>query len=241
MPKTYKAELEIIGYTFDELSMPIKQCLYENDYENIAEQVEFNCFEEDFREQLITDYGADSSTLEVLYDVSYSQGSGACFTGELDVDTVISKLGDDWSTTIDKIKAGTLIIDSINIVRCGPSNFYCHSNTCMVEIEYSYNEELESDPETTISALETLLIKELRDRLDSFHTQLESYFEEATSFDAYCDYPDEDAVYTADGKAVDREFIENAHVSDSYQMTLAFDASPEFWRKTAVSLVKYNK
>ena len=240
MPKTYKAELEIIGYKFDELSTPIKYCLYEDDYENIAMQVEFNCFEDDFREQLIADYGAVGSTLEVFYDVSYSQGAGACFTGELDVDTVISKLGKDWATTVAKIKDDTLIIDSIDVVRCGP-NFYCHSKTCTVEIDYVYNEELKEDHEKTISALETLLTEELRDRLDNFHTQLESYFEEATSFDAYCDYPDEDTVYTADGKVVDRAFIENAHASDGYQMPLEFDSAPEFWKKTSSNLVKYNK
>jgi len=239
MPKSYKAELELIGYTFDELSTSIKQCLYEDDYENIAMQVEFNEFEEGFREQLISGYGAESSTLKVFYDVSYSQGAGACFTGELDVVEVINKLDDRWSETLEKIKSGILAIDAISVIRCGQSNFYCHEKTCRVVIDYTYDDGDEEN-DSKIESLESFLTVEFRDQLVSFHTRLESYFEEATSFDAYCDYPDEDTVYTADGKVVDREFIKNAHASDGYQLPLDFDTEPTFWRKTFSSLVTYN-
>ena len=70
MPKTYKTE--VIGYTFSELSEEVKQKIYEND-DYFSESVDLSPIEDDFRTTLMECFGADPDTLEVAYDVSYSQ------------------------------------------------------------------------------------------------------------------------------------------------------------------------
>jgi len=233
MPKTYKTD--IIGYKFDELHESIQQCIYEHDYENFVDQVDFNELEEAFRKEFIADYGADA--VQVIYDVSYSQGSGACCTAELDVDTVLRKLSlpDEWASTLNEIKSGKLTIDSINVIRCGAANFYCHEKTCRVEIEYTYDDVVDRCDVSKIVDLEEMLNDEIRELLCDFHKQLEDYFEEATSFEAYCDHHDEEVIYTETGKIVDSVFIENAHVIEGYQLSLGFDEAPKFWRGSTSS------
>jgi hypothetical protein len=135
MPKTYRTE--IVGYEFEELSEDIKRNIYGND-EYFSHSVDFDPIERDFREMMIEHFGAMLGTLEVAYDVSYSQGSGACCIGELDVETVFENfVGSYFTKLLDLIKSGKVEIDTIKIERCGRWNHYNHEKTCQVEIEYT--------------------------------------------------------------------------------------------------------
>ena len=221
MPKTYKTE--IIGYTFSELSDEVKQKIYEND-NFFSEMVDFSPIEDTFRADLMECFGVDPDTLEVYYDVSYSQGSGACCVGELDVETVFEKrVGSYFTGILNLIESGQVVVDTIKIVRCGPSNYYNHENTCKVEIEY-VNDPTEVDAWDIEDAeeLEEMLTNAIREELSIFHRGLYDHYEESTSFEAYCEITEDHTVYTEDGKVVDPAFIKNASVFDGYQLKLDF-------------------
>lgn len=227
MPKTYKTE--IIGYKFNELSEEVKTRLYDEDHE-FSYTVDFEPVEEAFREMLSELYGADPETLEVYSDVSYSQGSGACCVGDLDVETVVeNRVGSYFTNLLNHIRAGSLDINTISIVRCGPSNFYCHENTCRVDIDYTFDtidvdEEQEETINEEMSELEEMLTNAIREELCTFYSKLQDYYEDATSFEAYCEtMENSDLVYTEAGQLVDPAFIRNADVYDGYQLKLDFE------------------
>ena len=222
MPKTYKTE--IIGYTFSELSEDVRQNIYAND-EHFSETVDFDPLVEDFREEISRRFGAHPESLQVAYDVSYSQGSGACCVGELDVETVFENfVGSYFTELLALIKSEKVEIDTIKIERCGPWNHYSHENTCQVEIEYTCdsNEVGDWDGEE-VTELEDMLTNAIREELCDLHSKLQEHYEESTSFEAYCDLEDGDTIYTEDGKVVDPAFIKHAHVYDGYQLKLDFD------------------
>ena len=231
MPKTYKTE--IIGYTFAELSEEVKQNIYEND-DYFLESVDLSPIEDDLRETLMSQYGADRDSLEVYYDVSYTQGSGACCVGELDVKTVFeNKVGSYFTKLLELIESGKVEIDAISIVRCGPSNFYNHENTCQVEIEYTYTCDSNKDDYwegEDITELEEMLTNSIREELCDFHSNLQDHYEDSTSFETYCcAVEDSDNVYTEEGKVVDPVLIQNSFIIDGYQLTLDFDSDdPDF-------------
>ena len=227
MPKTYKTE--IIGYKFNELSQEVKIRLYDEDWE-FSNMVDFIPLEEGFREMLSELYGADPETLEIYSDVSYSQGSGACCVGDLDVETVIeNRVGSYFTNLLNHIDAGSLDINSISIVRCGPSNFYCHENTCRVNIDYTFDtidvdEVQEKVISEEMSELEEMLTNAIREELCTFYSKLQDYYEDSTSFEAYCEaMNNSDAIYTEEGQVVDPVFIRNANVYDGYQLKLDFE------------------
>ncbi len=223
MPKTYRTE--IIGYTFEELSDETKQKVYDRDSDDFSHMVDFEPVEDSFRQTLVDLYGADPETLEVYYDVSYSQGSGACCVGELDVETVFeNRVGSYFAKLLGLINGGWVEIDSIRIVRCGPWNFYNHENTCRVDIHYTCDSNEVGDWEgEDITELEEMLTNAIREELCDFHSKLQDYYEESTSFETYCAVmSDSDVVYTEDGQAVDPAFIEHADVCNEYQLKLDF-------------------
>lgn len=239
MPKTYKTE--IIGYTFEELSESVKQRLHEND--DFESMIDYVPVEEGFRENLINSWGAEVDSLEVCYDVSYTQGAGACCVANLDINTVIDNLPREAYTSSnhrepldlhivsEKHRSGHLTIESIEIVRCGRSNFYNHENTCRVEIQYTYDQlENEYWAQEEITAIEEYLTVKIRDMLMSFHSDLQDYYEEASSFEVYCEVMNKNSeVYTESGKVVDPVFIQNSFIVDGYQLALGFDEiEPDF-------------
>lgn len=223
MPKTYKTE--IIGFSFDELSDEIKQKIYQEEYNEFSQMVDFEPIESWFRETLSNVYGLDLETLELYYDLSYSQGSGACCVGELDVETVFeNRVGSYFTKLRNLIESGKIEIDNISIVRCGPSNFYCHENTCCVEIEYASDPtQVDGWPVEEAEELEEMLTNAIREELCDFHSKLQDYYEEYTSFETFFHVTSESAVvYTEEGQVIDPSFISNAEVYDGYQLKLDF-------------------
>ena len=228
MPKTYRTE--IIGYTFSELNKDIKQDMYEKD-DYFSHSVDFEPIVECFSSELHKIFGVDLSTFEVYYDVSYSQGSGACCVGELDVDkTFANFVGTHFARLLGLINSGRVTIDKIRIVRCGPWNFYNHENTCRVDVHYSCDSNEVGDWEgEDITELEELLTNAIREELCDLHSKLQEYYEESTSFEAYCEYMnDSDTVFTEDGSVIDPVFIKDARVFDGYQMALEFDHATDY-------------
>jgi len=229
MPKTYKTE--IIGYTFEELNEAVQYSIYESDI-YFSNEVDLDPIEDDFKETISQLFGGID--IGVYYDISCTQGSGACCVADLDVDTMLNTHS-KFNATRNKIlrekhKNGDINIESIKVVRCGPSNFYSHEFTCCVEIEYTnYIEEVEAaeDIEEAITTIEEELTLRIRELLTDFHFQLDSFYEDATSFEAYCDIMSaaghNDVVYTHEGKVVDQVYIQNSFIIDGYQLQLGFD------------------
>ena len=126
MPKTYKTE--IIGYSFEELNEDIQNSIYENDncFEDMIDMLHI---EDDFKETIIQLFGGID--IGVYYDISCSQGSGACCVADLDVDTMLNMHAKfkfaEYQKAGSKHRNGDINIESIKVVRCGPSNFSCQS------------------------------------------------------------------------------------------------------------------
>ena len=228
MPKTYKTE--IIGYSFEELNEDIQNSIYEND-NCFEDMIDLGPIKDDFKETISQLFGGVD--IGVYYDISCTQGSGACCVADLDVDTILNMHAKfnfaEYQKVGSKHKNGDINIESIKVVRCGPSNFYSHEHTCCVEIEYTnYTEfsdvEAAEDIDEAITTIEAELTLQIRELLTDFHGSLESFYEDATSFESYCDImSNNDVVYTHEGKVVDPVFIKNSFIIDGYQLSLGFD------------------
>jgi len=231
MPKTYRTE--IIGYTFSELNEKVQKRLWEND-DYFGHEVDFDPIVESFSTDLHETFGADVSTLEVYYDISYSQGDGACCVGELDVDTVFENyVGTSFPRLLGLINSGRVTIDAIKVVRDGPWNFYNHENTCRVDVHYSCDSDKVGDWDgEDVTELEEMLTSAIREELINLYSGLRDHYEDSTSFEAYCEAADNGTIYTEDGNIVDPAFIRNAHVSDAVQLKLDFEDYKDYLLKT---------
>ena len=226
MPKTYTTK--IIGYEFSELSEDIQRDWYMKDSECLYQDA-MDCYLEPliegFQEQLREDYGA--TDIEVNYDLGHSQGDGCSFTAFFDVDTVLANL-DYWQDLADDLNSGLIEIDDIRVVRCGRSNYYCHENTCEVEIDWECNPEY-SDKEfdrlqELVDDVSVKITDEIREKLRWLKCDLYEAFEEATSFEAYLDLMAEhnNLKYTELGEIIPPDLIKDATVVDGVQLPLDF-------------------
>ena len=227
MPKTYTTK--IIGYEFSELSEDIQRDWYTKDSECLhydAEECFIQPLVEGFQEQLSEDYGA--SDIEVNYDLNYGQGDGCSFTAFFDVDTVLANL-DYWQDLADDLNSGLIEIDDIRVVRCGRSNYYCHENTCEVEIDWECNPEYNDKEfdrlQELVDAVSVMITNEIRDKLRDLKRDLYNAWEEATSFEAYQEYManHNNLRYTELGEIIPPDLIKDATVVDGVQLTLDFN------------------
>ena len=75
-----------------------------------------------------------------------------------------------------------------------------------------------------MSELEEMLTNAIREELCTYYSKLQDYYEDATSFEAYCETMNNSGVvYTEEGQVVDPAFIKNADVFDGYQLKLDFE------------------
>jgi hypothetical protein len=227
MPKTYTTK--IIGYEFSELSEDIQRDWYTKDSECLHYDAE-ECFVqpliEGFQEQLREDY--DATDIEVNYDLSYGQGDGCSFTAFFDVETVLANL-DYWQDLSDDLNSGLIEIEDIRVVRCGYSNYYCHENTCEVEIDWECNNEYREEDynrlQELVDAVSVVITSEIRDKLRDLKRDLYDAWEEATSFEAYLDLMarQNNLRYTEQGEIIPPDLIKDATVVDGVQLPLNFD------------------
>jgi hypothetical protein len=226
MPKTYTTK--IVGYEFSELLEDIQRDWYTKDNECLhydAEECFIQPLIEGFQEELSEDYGA--TDIEVNYDLGYSQGDGCSFTAFFDVDTVLSNL-DYWQDLADDLNSGLIEIEDIRVVRCGRSNYYCHENTCGVEIDWACNNEYREKEYNRLQELVNLaedrITNEIRDKLRNLKRDLYDAWEVATSFEAYQEFMAEhnNLRYTELGEIIPPDLIKDATVVDGVQLQLDF-------------------
>ena len=226
MPKTYTTK--IIGYEFSELSEDIQRDWYNKDNECLhynAEECFIQPLIEGFQEQLSEDYGA--TDIEVNYDLNYGQGDGCSFTACFDVDTVLSNL-DYWQDLADDLNSGLIEIEDIRVVRCGRSNYYCHENTCEVDIDWACNPEHEEEEydrlRELVELVEGTITNEIRDKLQWLKVDLYESWEDATSFKTYQEFMAEqnNLRYTELGEIIPPDLIKDATVVDGVQLPLDF-------------------
>ena len=226
MPKTYTTK--IIGYEFGELSEDIQRDWYNKDSECLhydAEECFIQPLIEGFQEELSEDYGA--SDIEVNYDLSYGQGDGCSFTAFFDVDTVLANL-DYWQDLADDLNSGLIEIGDVRVTRCGLSNYYCHENTCTVEIDWECNPECydkEADRlQKLVDAAAAMITDEIRGRLRDLRGDLYDAWEVATSFEAYQELMASvnNLRYTEGGEIIPPDLIKDATVVDGVQLQLDF-------------------
>ena len=226
MPKTYTTK--IIGYEFSELSEDIQRDWYNKDNECLhynAEECFIQPLIEGFQEQLSEDYGA--TDIEVNYDLNYGQGDGCSFTACFDVDTVLSNL-DYWQDLADDLNSGLIEIEDIRVIRCGRSNYYCHENTCEVDIDWACNPEHEEEEydrlRELVELVEGTITNEIRDKLQWLKVDLYESWEDATSFKTYQEFMAEqnNLRYTELGEIIPPDLIKDATVVDGVQLPLDF-------------------
>ena len=227
MPKTYTTK--IIGYEFSELLEEIQKDWYEKDRECLdhdAEECYLQPLIEGFHEEIREDYGA--SDIEFAYDIGYGQGDGCYFAAYLDVDKMLCNL-DYWQDLVDDLNSGLIEIEDIRVVRCGPSNFYCHEYTCTVSIDWECNNEYRGEEFNRLQELvdlaESRITNEIRERLRGLKGALYESYEEATSFEAYQELMAEqnNLRYTELGEIIPPDLIRDAVVVDGVQLQLNFD------------------
>jgi len=234
MPQEYTTK--IIGYKFSELSEEIQKDWYDKDNECLhydAEECFIQPLVEGFQEQLSEDYGA--TDIEVNYDLSYSQGDGCSFTAFFDVDTMLSNL-DYWQDLADDLNSGLIEIEDIRVSRCGPSNYYCHENTCTIVIDWECNDEYLGEHYNRLQELVDLakdrITNEIRDKLRDLKRDLYDSWDVATSFEAYQELMNkEGSRYMKDGEMIPHNMIKDAEVEEvelgPVQLSLPFDFDSE--------------
>jgi hypothetical protein len=164
---------------------------------------------------------------ELLEDLSYSQGDGCSFTAFFDVDTMLSNL-DYWQDLADDLNSGLIEIEDIRVVRCGRSNYYCHENTCEVEIDWECNNEYRGEEfnrlQELVDAVSVVITNEIRDKLRDLKRDLYDAWEEATSFEAYQEFMAEhnNLKYTELGEIIPPDLIKDATVVDGVQLQIDF-------------------
>ena len=234
MPQEYTTK--IIGYKFTELSEDIQRDWYNKNNECLHYDAE-ECFIqpgiEVFQEELSEDYGA--TDIEVNYDLGYSQGDGCSFTAFFDIDKMLSNL-DYWQDLTDDLNSGLIEIEDIRVERCGPSNYYCHENTCTTIIDWACNAEYRGEHYNRLQELvdlaEDRITNEIRDKLRDLRRDLYEAWEVATSFEAYQELMTGlGNRYTEDGELIPPDLIKNAEARDiklgPVQLSLPFDFDAE--------------
>ena len=230
MPKTYTTK--IVGYEFSELTEEIQRDWYKKDRECLdydAEEWYLQPLIEGFHELLSEDYGA--TDIEVNYDLSYGQGDGCSFTAFFEVDTVLANL-DYWQDLADDLNSGLIEIEDIRVVRCGPSNYYSHENTCKVEIDWECNSEYRKEDYNRLQELvdkaSTMITNEIRGQLRDLKRDLYDAYEEGTSFEAYQELMATlDNRYVEDGEVIPHNLIKDATVINGVQLQLDFGCDIE--------------
>ena len=234
MPTTYKTQ--IVGYSFEELSEENKQKIYKTEYDDFSHMVDFEPVIDSFKEDMSNQFGADIESLEICYDLSYSQGAGACCTADLDVKTVFDNRVDPHCQLLEFVKVDPELgytpvqIQSIRIVRCGFQTVYCHENTCRVEIDHSFEGGVPEEAVIeSIEEIEEHLTNVIRGELIELYKKLQDHYEASTSFEAYCEIMcNSDSVYTEDGTLVDPVFISGATIIEGVQLALDFDDQNDY-------------
>lgn len=208
-------------YSFNELDLDAKRRLYTEDMNDIIPNFEIEL--EEFTQCLEQDFGA--SDVEYAYSIFGGQGDGVCFTADFDVDATLCNL-DYWQCLIDDLNSEKVTIDDITVVRCGHYNYYCHENTCTVEIAWIHNEDCDDEfdrIQDLITNVESLINEDIRGRLIDLRYKLENEYAVQTSFEHYCtetggNFPEE--AFLADGTFV-------GHLMDGEEISLVYQDRDE--------------
>lgn len=197
--KTITREYKI--YSFGELDEATQEKVLErnsdfNDYDDMLEA------EVEHQKEELLEAGYDD--VEILYDISYSQGSGASFTaGKVDLKKFISfyKLEEKFPLVLEYIE------DVYATVARG-SSFYYHEKTTYsaVEIDADYLAEQLTDEEynkleAEVELLVKLLDEDVEERNYNIYKSLREDYEAQTSREALIQsFADNGIYFTEDGK-----------------------------------------
>lgn len=187
-------------YKFDELTDEAKQKALEtysdyNDFDGMLDG-SVDCIEE-----MLFERGFDD--VDVRYDISYSQGSGASFTaGSVDIKKWLAyyKLEHKFTILLDYLD------DVYANIRSGSSHYYHEKTTSSnVETDFEYLDELTDDQHNKLNEETEFLVKILDEDVEEtnrmiYKTLLDDY-EAQTSEDAIIEsFEANDVVFTEDGK-----------------------------------------
>jgi len=169
---------EIALYSFSELDDHVKERLTE-EYGNEL------CFDGDpiiegFTEDMAV-YGAKD--IDVQWSGFYSQGDGACFTGDFDTVKLLSSLykyNTAYDKLINRIKDGVYSVE-ISVVRCGQSNHYSHENTVKACMTCENYEDLTKHCQEQLAEIENEITSWVRSECISLYDSLEAHYNERTS------------------------------------------------------------
>jgi hypothetical protein len=162
-------------YTFDELDEEAKQKVIEK-FSDINVDYEWHDWILEEETARLATLGYEGA--EIAYSGFYSQGDGASFTAQIDLDKWLR--GRKIRTKYKKIAENNEEIDA-NVFR--NSSHYVHEYTVDVELSPNYYSEIEFD-QNKLNELTELIREDVRDNCNQIYRRLQKEYEYQTSEDA---------------------------------------------------------
>lgn len=163
-------------YTYDELSKEAQEKVLENLHDI---NVNYEWYEFEFEEMIesLTKMGFEDA--DIRFSGFYSQGDGACFTANLDIDKLVKyfKLKTKYSH----------LLKTHNITGCIRANdsHYSHANTMSIDIDIERKDDKEMYTESTEQEnFEEEILDLARTEADKIYDGLQKTYEYLTSEDS---------------------------------------------------------
>ena len=172
-------QIQITLFTFDELSEESQQRVIEPIRE--AYDPDYSIVYDMFINGMSVDYGSNVTIDDIQWSGFWSQGDGACFTCDFDIEVLLPILKEELNEEqIDILKEIDVEVEASSI-RTGFSNHYSHENTVTGNIQLNYGDYY-SYRTTEINEihdiLENKLTEIIREECRSLYRQLESFYDQ---------------------------------------------------------------
>ena len=172
-------QIQITLFTFDELSEESQQRVIEPIRE--AYDPDYSIVYDMFINGMSVDYGADILVEDIQWEGFWSQGDGACFTCDFDIEVLLPILKEELNEEqIDILKEIDVEVEASSI-RTGFSNHYSHENTVTGNIQLNYGDYY-SYRTTEINEIheimENKLTEIIREECRNLYSQLRDFYDE---------------------------------------------------------------
>ena len=172
-------QIQITLFTFDELSEESQQRVIEGfrqDYDP-----HYGHIYDEFILEMSEKYGSNVITDDIQWSGFWSQGDGACFTCDFDIEVLLPILKEELNEEqIDILKEIDVEVEASSI-RTGFSNHYSHENTVTGNIQLNYGDYY-SYRTTEINEIheimENKLTEIIREECRNLYSQLRDFYDE---------------------------------------------------------------
>jgi len=172
-------QIQITLFTFDELSEESQQRVIEPIRE--AYDPDYSIVYDMFINGMSVDYGSNVTIDDIQWSGFWSQGDGACFTCDFDIEVLLPILKEELNEEqIDILKEIDVEVEASSI-RTGFSNHYSHENTVTGNIQLNYGDYY-SYRTTEINEIheimENKLTEIIREECRNLYSQLQDFYDQ---------------------------------------------------------------